>query len=258
MSIGVFDSGLGGLTVVRAIRQLLPQESIVYFGDTAHLPYGDKSAATIRARVSSICQVLLQQSCSVIVVACNSAAAAAYDHVQTYVGDGVHVVNVIDPVVHRLGIHFHGQTVGLIGTQQTVQSGIYDRKVAALQQGIQLRALATPLLAPMVEAGYVCVDVLHHYLQDAVLQDISALVLGCTHYPLIRSQIAAFYPRPMDVLDATHTTAVALKDLLAAEGLLSTTRAHADRFLVSGLTPAFEKAAQTFLGETVRLELLSA
>ena len=246
---------MGGLTVVRAIRQLLPQESIIYFGDTAHLPYGDKSADTIRARVSSICALLLQQSCKVIVVACNSAAAATYDQIQTYVGKDIHVLNVIDPMVQHLGTHFCGQAVGLIGTQQTVQSGIYARKVAALQQGIQLRALATPLLAPMVEAGFVSEEVIHHYLQQPALQDISALVLGCTHYPLISSQIAAYYQRPMAVLDATHTTAAALKEFLTTNGLLSATKAHADRFLVSDLTAAFEKATQVFLGQPVRLEL---
>lgn len=126
--IGIFDSGIGGLTVARAVKDLLPKEAIVYFGDTANLPYGDKDAATIQVHALRICDFLLRRHCKVILMACNSAAAAAYDLVQVYVGKRAAVLNVIDPMVNHIGSQFKGQPIGLIGTRQTIQSGIYEKK----------------------------------------------------------------------------------------------------------------------------------
>jgi glutamate racemase len=118
--IGMFDSGIGGLTVARAVAQRLPHERIVYFGDTAHLPYGDKSTAAIQAYAVKICDLLLRQHCKVILIACNSASAAAYELVREYVGSKARVLNVIDPIVAHVGQAYTGQSVGLIGTKQTV------------------------------------------------------------------------------------------------------------------------------------------
>ncbi len=260
MNIGVFDSGIGGLTVARAIKQLLPQESIIYFGDTAHLPYGDKPAATIQAYAMRICDILLQEQCKAIVIACNSASAAAYDQIKAYVGKKSQVLSVIDPMVHYIREHFRGQTIGLIGTQQTVQSGVYEKKINALRQDIQLKALATPLLAPMIEEGFaqgkIFQELIHCYLQDPQLQGISALILGCTHYPVIKSQIEAFYQHQMAVVDATKLTALALKNFLIAHQLVSTQKKAKDRFIVSKLTADFEKATQPIFGKAVHLERL--
>lgn len=257
-AIGIFDSGIGGLTVVRAIQQLLPQESIVYFGDTAHLPYGNKSAATIQAYVKRICKVLLQQQCKVIVIACNSATASASEQVKVEVGKQAHVLNVIDPMVAHLHQHFQGKTIGLIGTQRTVQSGIYVQKCKALLRGTQLCTLATPLLAPMIEEGFtqgkISQEVIHRYLQAPQLQGIEALILGCTHYAVIKDQIERFYPPTVAVLDATQLTALALQEYLATHQLLSTHKAAADRFLVSDLTADFERATHIFFGKPVHLE----
>src|SRR5690606_38260891 len=123
--IGVFDSGIGGLTVAQAIVHALPNERLVYFGDTAHLPYGDKSTAAIQAYAVKICALLLRQHCKVILIACNSASAAAYELVKEYVGSKARVLNVIDPVVAYIGKAYAGKTIGLIGTKQTVNSNVY-------------------------------------------------------------------------------------------------------------------------------------
>ena len=123
--IGVFDSGIGGLTVARAIKKLLPNESLIYFGDTAHLPYGDKSEAAIQAYSIKITDVLLEKNCKAIVVACNSASASAYNLLQEYAGKRVEIVNVIDPMIEFVNKHFRRQTVGVIGTKRTVESKIY-------------------------------------------------------------------------------------------------------------------------------------
>ena len=127
--IGIFDSGVGGLTVAHAVTKSLPHENIVYFGDTAHLPYGDKSTAAIQAYTVKICEMLLAQQCKVILIACNSASAAAYELAKEYVGKKARVLNVIDPVINHLREHFQKKRVGLIGTKQTVNSNIFKKHI---------------------------------------------------------------------------------------------------------------------------------
>ena len=260
--VGIFDSGIGGLTVARAVKDRLPQESIVYFGDTAHLPYGDKSAATIQAYALRICDFLLKKRCKAILIACNSAAAAAYDVICAHVGNQAAVLDVIEPMVDYIGRHFQGQHIGLIGTQQTIQSEVYARKIQALKLGIQLRALSTPLLVPMIEAGFtqgtVSEEIIHNYLEHPDLQQIKALVLGCTHYPVIKTQLQAFYNNQIAVIDATTLAARALEQLLVRHQLLSTSTALEDHFIVSDRTPAFEAATRLFFRQSVHLEQLPA
>src|SRR5574339_422501 len=142
--IGIFDSGIGGLTVASEIRKLLPNETIVYFGDTAHLPYGDKSEAAIQAYSIKIADVLLKKGCKVIVIACNSASSAAYELLKEYVRT-VEIINVIDPMVSLVTSEYAGKHIGLIGTKRTVQSGVYARKIEEANKNIALHSLATPL-----------------------------------------------------------------------------------------------------------------
>src|SRR5688572_15319825 len=127
--IGIFDSGIGGLTVAHALVKHLPKENIIYFGDTAHLPYGDKSAAAIQAYAVKIAQMLLQQKCKLILIACHSASAAAYELVKEYIGTKAIVINVIDPVIRLLKEEYATKKIGLIGTRQTVNSHIYKKKI---------------------------------------------------------------------------------------------------------------------------------
>ena len=251
----------GGLTVARAVKDLLPREAIVYFGDTAHLPYGDKNPAAIQTYSVRICEVLLERDCKIILMACNSASAVAYDLICMHMNGRAPVLNVIDPMIDYISSHFKGQSVGLIGTQQTVQSGVYEKKLQAMDPGITLKALATPLLVPMSEAIFsqsIRQEIIHNYLQDPVLRNIQALILGCTHYPLIKTPIQSFYRNQLAVIDAAAITAVHLRNFMAQYQLLSTRLQGEDHFIVSALTPDFEKATRFFFGQQVHLEQLSA
>ena len=258
--IGMFDSGIGGLTVARAVARRLPHERIVYFGDTAHLPYGDKSAAAIQAYSVKICELLLRQHCKLIVIACNSASAAAYELVREYVGSKAQVLSVIDPIVAHLGRTYAGRRVGLIGTKQTVNSNVYKKKVDALDADVELHALATPLLVPMIEEGFfqnsISDDIIGTYLGNPVLANIDALVLACTHYPLIKEQIARYYAGRVDVLDASDVVAADAEAYLAAHQLLAppadTPPAH--HFYVSDFTRSFEESTRLFFEQEVHLE----
>ena len=256
----MFDSGIGGLTVARAVARRLPHEQLVYFGDTAHLPYGDKSAAAIQAYSVKICDLLLRQNCKLIVIACNSAAAAAYELVREYVGSKAKVLSVIDPIVAHLGRAYAGRRVGLIGTKQTVNSNVYKKKVDALDAHVDLHSLATPLLVPMIEEGFfknsISDDIIGTYLGHATLADIDALVLACTHYPLIKEQIANYYNGRVDVLDASDVVAADAESYLASHNLLASPGAGrpAHHFYVSDFTRSFEESTRIFFEQEVHLE----
>ncbi|MBG8551964.1 glutamate racemase [Hymenobacter guriensis] len=258
--IGVFDSGIGGLTVARAVSRVLPQERLIYFGDTAHLPYGDKSTAAIQAYSVKICDLLLKQQCKVILIACNSASAAAYELVKEYVGSKARVLNVIDPIVAHIGQAYAGRTVGLIGTKQTVNSNVYRKKIDELDAGVELRSLATPLLAPMIEEGFfnnsISGNIIETYLSSPVLQGIEALVLACTHYPLIKQQIADYYKGRVAVLDASDVVAQHVQQYLQAQQLAApaTGPAPAHHFYVSDFTRSFEESTRIFFEQEVHLE----
>lgn len=256
--IGVFDSGIGGLTVAHAIKKLLPQEHMIYFGDTAHLPYGDKSEAAIQAYSVRIANILLRKGCKVIVIACNSASSASYELLKEYVRKDTHIINVIDPMVELVGTDFPEKRIGLIGTKRTVQSGVYARKIEELRRGITLESVATPLLAPMIEEGFfnnqISQEVIGQYLSEPALRDIDALILACTHYPLIRKEISTWFDNRIPVLDSAEVVAKALKRYLQGSDLLNDGGEGADHFLVSDYTESFESSARMFFRTTVKLE----
>lgn len=255
--IGIFDSGIGGLTVAHAIRQLLPHENIIYFGDTAHLPYGDKSEAAIQAYSIKIADVLLKKGCKAIVIACNSASSAAYELLKEYVRKDAHILNVIDPMVELITNTYEGKNIGLIGTKRTVQSDIYSRKIKEANKGIVLHSLATPLLAPMIEEGFfnnqISHEIISQYLNDPALKNIDALVLACTHYPLIKKEISTFLGGYVDVLDSAIVVAKALEAYLEENSLLNSFGEPDHQFFVSDYTEAFEASTRLFFNEKVSL-----
>jgi len=255
--IGIFDSGIGGLTLAHAITELMPQENIIYFGDTAHLPYGDKSATAIQAYSVKICNLLLEKNCKLILIACNSASAAAYDLVKAYVGTKAKVVNVIDPVISYLDQNWENKTLGLIGTKQTVNSGIYANKAEALGKHIQVKSLATPLLAPMIEEGFfsnsISETIIKEYLAQPTLQRIEGLILGCTHYPLIKPQIDAYYKGNIPVIDTSVIVAEEIKRILSDDDMLHEGKESTRQFFVSDYTDSFEKSTQIFFGKAIKL-----
>lgn len=257
--IGIFDSGIGGLTVAHAIKEKLPNESLVYFGDTAHLPYGDKSEAAIQAYSVKIADVLLQQGCKMIVIACNSASSASYQLLREYVPKRVEVINVIDPMVRLLSEKFANKKVGLIGTKRTVSSGIYDRKLLEAKSGIELHSLATPLLVHMVEEGFfnnkISHDIISEYLSHRSFDGIEAMVLGCTHFPLIKAEIQNWFKTPVAVLDSSQVVAESVDGYLRFARLANTSgQAPAHKFFVSDYTEAFEASTKIFFGAQLHLE----
>ncbi|MBL7942161.1 MAG: glutamate racemase [Flavobacteriales bacterium] len=256
--IGIFDSGIGGLTVASAIRKTLPSESFVYFGDTAHLPYGDKSAELIQGYALRITEFLLHEMhCKAIVIACNTASAAAYEVLRDRYKGSVPVINVIDPMVERIIADDNIHHVGIIATKTTVNSGVYQEKLSRRKPSLKYAAVATPLLATMIEEGFynsnVSHAVLEKYLNDKRLKSIDALVLACTHYPLIKKEIASFLGPQVQVLDSAEVVADKLRRILEKEGLTATSKEAEDIFYVSDFTESFAQSTSVFFPEKVEL-----
>ncbi len=255
--IGLFDSGVGGLTVAQAIKQVLPGESLIYFGDTAHLPYGDKSAESIKNYSRKITEFLLDQGAKVVLVACNSASASAYETLREEYGSRTILMDVIDPVVEYLGTRDYSR-VGVIGTKRTISSGTYENKIRIKSPGTSVISLATPLLVPMIEEGFIFDDIsnaiLRTYLSDDSLQEIQALILGCTHYPIIRNQISKIFNFNIEVIDSGRLVSVILRDILEKNNLLNDSGKVKDQFYVSDYTTYFEKIARMFFEGEINLK----
>ena len=257
--IGVFDSGIGGLTVAHAISRLLPNEQIIYFGDTAHLPYGDKSKDLIRTYSSEITNFLLHQKhCKCVVIACNTASAAAYEYLRDSYKGSVPIFNVIDPIIESVVADESIKHVGIIATKTTILSGVYQEKLSRRRPSLTYSALATPLLAPMIEEGFynnnISQTVIHNYLEQPELKDIDALILGCTHYVMIKKEINEFYGGKVKLFDSTDIVATKLKAILEKENLLTDQPLGENLFYVSDYTESFEQAAKAFYGTAIQLK----
>lgn len=255
--IGIFDSGIGGLTVAQAVVKHLPKENIIYFGDTAHLPYGDKSTAAIQAYAVKIANLLLAQECKLILIACHSASSAAFDLVREYINGQALVMNVIDPVVQYLHKAYANKKIGLIGTRQTVNSQIYPKKMQALKSNIQLTTYATNLLASAIEefGNHEVIDaLLKQYLSHPNLQNIDALVLACTHYPVIKDRILDQYKIPIDIIDSATIIAQAVKTQLETHHLLNEEGKSHKHFYVSDYTDSFANNAKLFFDGPILIE----
>lgn len=256
--IGVFDSGVGGLTVAHAITRLLPDEHLVYFGDTAHLPYGDKSPKAIQQYSEKISRFLLMKSCKAIVIACNTASSFAYEHLVHLFGESISIINVIDPVVEFVCSNESVKKVGVIGTKGTIQSGIYEQKIKAQSTRLSVQSLATPLFVPLIEEGFIQGEigrmVIHEYLARPDLQGIDSLILACTHYPLIKTEIERFYNNKVNVVDSATIVAAYVKECLGQKDLLNDKDKSGQRFYVSDYTPVFEQIANQFFEEKISLE----
>lgn len=255
--IGIFDSGIGGLTVAQAVVKHLPKENIIYFGDTAHLPYGDKSTAAIQAYAVKISEMLLKQKCKLILIACHSASAAAFELVKEYIGDKAIVMNVIDPVVSFLNNRYPSKKIGLIGTKQTVNSHIYKKKIDKLNATIHLKSYATNLLASAIEEfgdHHVINALLEVYLSHPDLQDIDALVLACTHYPIVRNRILEQYKKNIEIIDSGDIVAQEVKIQLQNQDLLNTSGTSTKHFYVSDYTESFAHTAKLFFDNDIKIE----
>jgi glutamate racemase len=255
--IGIFDSGVGGLTVAHAVKQILPGESIVYFGDTAHLPYGDKSEEAIRYYSKKITEFLLQHNSKVVLVACNSASASAFEHLKEEFAANTILLDVIDPVVDYISNSKY-KRIGVIGTKRTISSGTYKNKVGQKSPDKVIVSMATPLLVPMIEEGFIFDDIsnaiIRTYLSDNLLKGIEALILGCTHYPIIKNQISKFFNFNVEVVDSARMVSVILREVLDKNNLLNDSGIVTDQFFISDYTPYFEKIAKMFFEGEINLK----
>ncbi len=255
--IGIFDSGVGGLTVAKAIAELLPNEQLIYFGDTAHMPYGEKSAHAIQNYAQVITDFLLSQPCKALVIACNTASAAAYEYLRDKHKGIIPVINVIDPMIEAVINDNSIKKVGIIATKATVASGVYQEKFTRRKPELAYAAVATPLLASMIEERFynntISSAVISNYLSNKELEDIDALVLACTHYPLIKDEIAAYFKHKVKIFDSAQVVAAKLQLILEKENLISTERINENVFYVSDYTSSFEQTAKLFFGGILQL-----
>ena len=260
-AIGLFDSGVGGLTVASAIKDILPNERMIYFGDTAHLPYGDKSRETIINYSLNIADFLLSKGCKLILIACNSASSNAFEELRSYVGKKALVLNVIDPVVDYILLEDNPGHVGVIGTKATVNSNSYPEKIHKARPGLEVSSMATPLFVPMIEEGFIFDDIsnaiIRSYLSRREMAEIQTLILGCTHYPIIRNQISRFYNFNVNVIDTARIVAEKLKEVLKDYDLLKTDSSGVHEFYVSDHTESFDIIARMFFGEKINLQKIS-
>ncbi len=259
--IGIFDSGIGGLTVANAISNLLPNEQLIYFGDTAHMPYGEKSKELIRKYASRITDFLLnEKNCKAIVIACNTASAAAYEVLRDQFIGKIPVINVIDPMIEAVIRDETIHKVGIIATKTTIESGVYQEKFTRRKPELKFLAMQTPLLASMIEEGFynnnISSAVLESYLSKDELKGIDGLVLACTHYPLIKKEISAFYKDKIRIFDSAEVVARKLELILEIEKLISNKRIAEDVFYVSDYTKSFERTTNIFYGKEIHLDLL--
>jgi glutamate racemase len=219
--IGVFDSGIGGLTVVKALRELLPDENIIYLGDTARVPYGSKSPSTVERYSLEIADMLMQQNAKAIVVACNTASSVALPKLERAVP--VAVIGVIRPGAEAAITATRTGHVGVIGTRATIKSGAYEKTLRELDPGVRVTSLACPLLVPLIEEGLledaVTDQVLARYLAPLLQNGIDTLVLGCTHYPLLSSAIERALGGKVQLVDSARNCAAAVQRLLENESM---------------------------------------
>lgn len=250
-SIGIFDSGIGGLTVVKTIAELMPNEDIVYFGDIARLPYGTKSVATIRKFTYQTVKFLLQQNVKAIVIACNTISAVALADVLQLAGD-IPVVNVISAGSTALCNNGISERVGVIATPATVNSLAYPRAIENLNNELQVLQVACTLFVPLIEEGYLvhqALDIIaDEYLTPLIQSNIDTLVLGCTHYPLIRATLEKVVGNNVTIIDPAIATANELHSILQQRQLFKQNLQSGQyKFYVTELSPNFNKIGEMFL-----------
>ena len=250
--VGVFDSGVGGLTVAREISRQLPDENIVYFGDTARVPYGSKSQNTIIRFSEQIIRFLKTKDVKAIVIACNTASALALDAVRDEFD--LPIMGVVIPGARAAVEATKNRKVGVVGTDATVQSGMYTKVIHGMAPDITVIEKACPLFVPLVEEGFkehpVTGEIIEYYLESMRSTDIDAMILGCTHYPLLRSRIREYMGDKIQIVNPAYETAMDLKRLLKEQGMANdgATPQHSRySFYVSDAAEKFRRFANTVM-----------
>jgi glutamate racemase len=253
--LGVFDSGIGGLTVARALFERLPRESIIYFGDTARVPYGPKSPETVRRYSGEILAYLLGRGVKAVVVACNTSTAQALDHLRAHAP--VPVIGVIEPGARAAVQATHSGKIGVIGTAGTIASGAYERAIKALRPDATVYARACPLFVPVVEEGWfehpATELIARDYLEPLKRAGVDVLVLGCTHYPLLKALLARVIGPTVALIDSGEATADAVRQEVEQRDLAAPPASDpTHRFVVSDDEPHFRRVGARFLGEKLQ------
>lgn len=249
-ALGFFDSGVGGLTVVRAVQELLPGEDVIYLGDTARLPYGSKSPETIRKFAQEDVDFLLGKGVKAIVVACNTATAHAT--AEFWRGCPVPIMGVIEPGVEAALANADMERIGIIATRGTIDSHAYQHALAVRKRGLMIHGIATPLLVPLIEENWISEEitkeVLRKYLDPLVEKGVDTLMLACTHYPLLVPVLREILPEDVRLVDSATTCAAHLEKMLAEEGLLRDEKEGGLlEIFLTDLSEQFEELAKRFL-----------
>ncbi|NOQ96255.1 MAG: glutamate racemase [Desulfobacterales bacterium] len=252
--IGVFDSGIGGLTVARAIIEQLPLENIIYFGDTARVPYGVKSPETISRYATQITEFLLQQKVKVLIVACNTMAAVAYGAIKDL--SSVPTLDVVDAGARSAVAETHNKYVGVIGTPATINSNAYVKAIKEYDPEITVFSQPCPLFVPLVEEGWLDHQVTRltaqEYLRPVVAQNIDTLVLGCTHYPLLKPLLREVLGDQITLVDSAQTIARETEELLRKNSVQNIQEKPPEyRFYVTDVPVRFKEIGEHFLGTTL-------
>jgi len=252
-AVGVFDSGVGGLTVVKELIKYLPYEDIIYFGDTARVPYGIKSKETvIRFSIENML-FLLKKEVKLICVACNTVSSLALPVIQSYFN--VPIVGVLTPGVREAVYATQNKHIGVIGTKSTIKSRAYEYQIKQLDPKISVTSIACPLFVPFAEEGYlgggVVLDVARNYLKPLKDAKVDTVILGCTHYPLLKPAIKKVLGGKIRLIDSAKQVAIEVKKILSFQKLLNKTRRGKQRFYVSDNPEGFSFLARTFLGKHI-------
>lgn len=261
--IGIFDSGIGGLTVVKKVMEVLPDEDIIYFGDTARVPYGIKSSNTVKQYAVQITDFLVQKKVKMILIACNTVTAAADQEVKNAAGT-IPVLEVIEAGSKAaIAIPPLKKRIAVIGTMATVSAGAYQKTLTKMDPEVQVFSKACSLLVPLAEEGWVDNEValltLNHYLEDIRSMDLDALILGCTHYPLFRKSIEKVLNNPeIQIIDSAESIASMAKEVLTKMNLLDTPHNRTFDCYVTDKPQRFQQLADNFLGEKInRVEIVT-
>lgn len=252
--IGVFDSGIGGLTIVKELMQLLPNEDIIYFGDLGRLPYGNKSVETINKFSSQTVQFLLKQNVKAIIIACNTISAVAKDTIKKLTGN-IPVINIVESGA-RLALDItENNVVGIIATLATIKSNAYPKALYALNSNIEVFVKACPLLVPMIEEGFISHPalemVVQEYLQYFNSSKIDTLILGCTHYPLIKPVIEKVINNNIKVIDPAIYACLNLKKTLEDQSLLKISNHAYVKYFVTDIPINFKQTGEQFLNKHI-------
>ncbi|MCX8022309.1 MAG: glutamate racemase [Syntrophorhabdaceae bacterium] len=254
LSIGMFDSGIGGLTVLKEVKRLLPYEHIIYLGDSARVPYGNKSPQTVKRYALESAIFLLTKGIKALVIACNTSSAIALEFLKKKLP--IPVVGVIHPAAREAARQTKKKRIGVIGTKATIESKAYEQAIKEIDPEIEVISKACPLFVPIVEEGLegdeIAFFVAERYLKGIRDSDIDVLVMGCTHYPIMEAMISKALHRDVTIVNTGRETAKEIKEMLSSEGILEKKGRGGCEYFVTDSPRTFEIMGSRFLGEPIK------